>query len=84
MYLWRVEYRAKSLSTLGTVAAMDETAATKKADEFPHQLRQPGQTGRHEDRYRTRMKAAHAVSATTSRAGRPTGRLWGSQVLLEQ
>ena len=36
MYLWRVEYRAKSLSTLGTVAAMDETAAIKKAAELFH------------------------------------------------
>ena len=36
MYLWRVDYRARTLTTLGTVAAMDERAAIKKAAELFH------------------------------------------------
>ena len=32
MYLWRIDYRGKVVPvTLGTVAAVDETAAIKKA-----------------------------------------------------
>ena len=34
MLLWRVEYRGKVLSTLGTVSAMDEKSAIDKAAEI--------------------------------------------------
>ena len=34
MLLWRVEYRGKVLSTLGTVSSMDEKSAVDKAAEI--------------------------------------------------
>jgi hypothetical protein len=33
MFIWRVDYRGKVLSTLGTVVAVDEKSAIKRAAE---------------------------------------------------